>query len=426
MAANSFNYSTLRLGQDDDQVKVVLDLSGPITYKYFTLSNPDRLVIDLVDVNREGGKPQLDFNDTPIKNIRTGIRKGNDLRVVMELKQKSASKVYMLDPSADSRNHRLVVELPYKRTTVASHVQPAAPEPLKKSVPSDMGRDVIVAIDAGHGGVDPGAKGHKGTYEKTVVLEIARKLAALVDKEEGMRSLLIRDGDYFIKLGDRIKKAREHKADLFISIHADSFPDSRAYGASVYTLSERGAASTAAKLLANRENAADLVGGVTISDKDDMLAGVLLDLSQSATNEASFQLGSRVLSGLKSVGKAHKSHVQQAAFAVLKSPDVPSILIETAFISNLKEERNLRSATYQQRLAQAMMGGVRSYFAANPPPGTRIAAISAREHVIKRGETLSGIASRYQVSLNTLKSANHLKSDIVRVGQVIQIPTRGS
>lgn len=436
MAANSFKYNTLRLGQANDHVKVVFDLSGPTQYKYFTLEKPDRLVIDLMDVVRQGGKPRLNYKNTPIKNIRTGIRKGDDLRVVMELNKRVPTKVYSLKPSAANKHHRLVVELKHPRPVVAKAV-PTKPQSavrkqpapvVKKTLQLDHGRDIIVAIDAGHGGVDPGAKGHKGTYEKEVVLQIARKLEALVEKEEGMRPLMIRDGDYFIKLGDRIKKARENKADIFISIHADAFPDARARGASVYTLSSRGAATTAAKMLANRENSADLVGGVTISDKDDMLAGVLLDLSQSATNEASYQVGNRVLKGLKSLGKTHKKKVEQASFAVLKSPDVPSILIETAFISNPQEERNLRSQAYQQRLAKAMLGGIRSYFAANPPPGTRIAARAQereQEHVIQRGETLSGIASRYRVKLATLKTANRLKSDMVRVGQVIQIPTRG-
>ncbi len=426
-AANSFKYNTLRLGQADDHVKVVFDLSGPSKFKYFTLSKPQRLVIDLIDVVSQGGKPRLNFSNTPIKNIRTGIRKGDDLRVVMELKKQVPSKIYMLKPSTGQRNHRLVVELKNQAPAIAK-ANSLAPKIISKSIAKkvvniDSGRDILVAIDAGHGGIDPGAKGYKGTYEKDVVLQIARKLEALVNKEEGMRALMIRDGDYFIKLDDRIKKARKNKADIFISIHADAFPDKRARGASVYTISKRGAETTAAKMLANRENAADLVGGVTISDKDDMLAGVLLDLSQSATNEASYEVGQRVLKGLKRIAKAHKKQVERASFAVLKSPDVPSILIETAFISNPEEERNLRSRNHQEKLAKAIMGGVRSYFAANPPPGTQVAA---REHTIQSGETLSGIASRYHVSVNNLKVANQLKSDRVRVGQVIQIPTRGS
>jgi len=432
-AANTLKYNTLRVGQHDNQTKVVLDLAGPIKYKYFSLSKPDRFVVDLIDVIRTGDKPKINYANTAIKKIRSGIRNGNDLRMVIELTESLKGNVYLLKPSA-GKGHRLVVELSGKSFKPAQRVakapvkkpvqQKAAPAPKikkKELVVKQQERDIIIAIDAGHGGIDPGAKGHKGTREKDVVLAIARRLENLVKKEDGMRPLMIRDGDYFIKLGNRKEKARKHKADFFISIHADAFPDKRARGASVYALSQRGATSEAAKLLANRENASDLVGGVSLDDKDDMLASVLLDLSQSATIEDSIDVGSKVVKGLKGVARMHKTTVQQAGFAVLKSPDIPSILVETAFISNPGEEKNLRSNAYQQKLAVAMMSGIRSYFISNPPPGTRIAA---REHVIERGETLSIIASRYRISLKTLRVANQLTSDSLRIGQVLQIPTR--
>lgn len=434
-AANTLKYNTLRVGQHDAQTKVVLDLGGPLKYKYFSLSKPDRFVVDLLDVIRTGDKPKLNYFHTGIKKIRSGIRNGNDLRMVIELKRPLKGKVYTLKPVA-GQGHRLVVELTDPSSKSVQRVAKAlAKKPVKQAkavapkvkkkelVVQQNARDIIIAIDAGHGGIDPGAKGHKGTREKDVVLAIAKRLEALVKKEDGMRPLMIRDGDYFIKLGNRKEKAREHKADFFISIHADAFPDRRAKGASVYALSQRGATNEAAKLLANRENASDLVGGVSLDDKDDMLASVLLDLSQSATIEDSLEVGSKVVRSLGGVAKMHKRTVQQAGFAVLKSPDIPSILVETAFISNPREEKNLRSSAYQQKLASAMMSGIRSYFVANPPPGTRIAA---REHVIERGETLSVIASRYRVSLKTLRVANRLTSDSLRIGQVLHIPTHDS
>ena len=441
LAANTLKINTLRVGHDGDHARVVLDLSGPVKYKYFPLSKPNRFVVDLLDVVSRGKTPKLNFANTPINNIRTGIRNGRDLRLVVELDKATKGNVFLLKPSA-GKGHRLVVEFDNKRIRQAakSKTHPAktapvaavttpekrvavAPKVKKEVVIAPKPRDIVVAIDAGHGGIDPGARGRNGTKEKDVVFAIARKLEKLIAKEEGMRPLMIRESDVFIKLSDRKKKARKHKADIFVSIHADAFPDPRAKGASVYALSQRGATSEAAKLLANRENASDMVGGVSLDDKDDMLASVLLDLSQSATIEDSLDVGHRVLKSMHGVARIHKDHVQQAGFAVLKSPDIPSILVETAFISNPTEERNLRSSRYQQKLAEAMMSGIRSYFIANPPPGTRIAA---REHVIKRGETLSGIASRYHVSLNQLRSVNRLRSDSLRIGQVLQIPTSDS
>ena len=438
-SADTLKFNTLRVGHYDDRAKVMVELSGPVKYKYFSLSSPDRFVVDLLDVIGTGSKPQPNFTATPIKNLRYGIRKGDDLRLVFELDQAVEGSVYLIQSDAGNTN-RLVIEMAAKtprriaqavveppvatqvEQTSAPQLSPVVPQVKKEIVITPPTRDIIVAIDAGHGGIDPGARGRKGTHEKDVTLAIARKLEKLVEREEGMRPLMIRDKDVFIKLSDRKEKARRKKADMFISIHADAFPDPRAKGASVYALSQSGATSEAAKLLANRENASDLVGGVSLDDKDDMLASVLLDLSQSATIEDSLDAASRVLKGLKGVAKIHKSHVQQAGFAVLKSPDIPSILVETAFISNPTEENNLRSDRYQQQLAEAMMYGIRSYFVSNPPAGTRI----AREHVIKRGETLSEIASRYQVSLDTLRLANQLNSDSLRIGQVLHIPTSGS
>lgn len=466
-AATVMEYNTLRVGHEDGLARVVLELNGPSTIKYFTLANPDRFVVDLFDVIRTGESPQIDFADTPISSIRTGIRDGKDLRLVFELSSRAKGKAYILPP-ADGYRHRLVIEVkgkpaskpvaptlaavanePIKRldppvsapavsavtpapaapTTVVQRpsivVPPEIKSPEAKSWVPGVGRDIVIAIDAGHGGADPGAVGSRGTREKDVVLQIARQFEERVRKEPGMVPVMIRDGDVFVSLRDRINKARNAKADLFISIHADAFVNQRASGASVYALSQRGATNEAARMLANRENSADLVGGVTLDGRDPLLASVLLDLSQNATIEASLDVAGRVLQGLKRVGKVHKHRVEQAGFVVLKSPDIPSILVETAFISNPAEESNLTSVAYQQQLADAMMMGVRSYFASNPPEGAKIAG-AAREHVIRRGETLSGIATRYNVSASLLRVANQLKDDTVRIGQVLQIPLRGS
>lgn len=238
-----------------------------------------------------------------------------------------------------------------------------------------------------------------------------------------MRPVMIRKGDYYIGLRQRINKARRQGADMFISIHADAFRDRRAHGSSVFVLSRRGASSEMARWLAQKENAADLAGGVSLDDKDDVLAEVLLDLSQTATIEASVDVADNILGEMKRLGKTHKSTVQQAGFMVLKSPDIPSVLVETAFISNPTEEKRLRSASHQDKLARALLKGIRNYFASHPPPGTHMAA---REHVIKRGDTLGHIARRYQVSLNSLRGFNALKSDTLRVGERLRIPPSGS
>jgi len=285
-------------------------------------------------------------------------------------------------------------------------------------------RNVIIAIDAGHGGVDPGASGPNGTQEKQVVLAIARELEALVRRERGMRAVMVRNRDVFLPLRRRTEIARAHKADLFVSIHADAYNDRRVTGSSVYALSPRGATSEAARWLAERENAADLVGGVKLDDKDDLLASVLLDLAQTGTIEASLNVANRVLRELGRVGETHKDSVQQAGFMVLKSPDIPSILVETAYISNPDEEKRLTSPAHQKALAQAILAGIRQYFTEHAPPGTLLAA---RRHVIGRGESLAALAERYQVSPEALRAANGLRGEDLPVGKVITIPVeRGS
>jgi N-acetylmuramoyl-L-alanine amidase len=323
----------------------------------------------------------------------------------------------MLKPNKQY-GHRLVIDMESKQD-VKPAVKVTAPVRGDKN---KAGRDLIVAIDAGHGGEDPGAKGPSGVLEKTVVLAIARKLAQKVDAEPGMKAVLIRTGDYYIGLRKRIHKAREARADLFVSIHADAFNDPKVRGSSVYTLSQRGASSEAAHWLAEKENSADLVGGIGLDDKDDLLASVLLDLSMSATMQASREAADDVLKQLRGLGKTHKRRVQYAGFQVLKAPDIPSMLVETAFISNPGEEARLRDPKHQTRLAEALLKGIRHYFRTYPPSGTWMAQNTQRKHVIARGDTLSMIAKQYRVSLKKLRTANKLSSDRIRIGQVLSIP----
>ena len=286
----------------------------------------------------------------------------------------------------------------------------------------------MVAIDPGHGGHDPGAIGKAKTKEKDIALAISRKLAARINAERGMKAVLIRDGDYYVDHRRRMQIARQQKADLFISIHADAVDDRRANGATVYALSLKGASDEEARLLAERENASVQVGGVSLEDKDRVLASVLLDLSQNAALSTSLEVGSKVIRELAGIGKVRRRAVQQAGLIVLKSPDMPSILVETAYISNPTEEKRLRNSNHQAKLASAILGGVRNYFYANPPPDTQIAMDVRRtperqvRHVIARGDTLSEIAARYNVSTAAIRAANRLNTDTIRVGQTLSIP----
>ncbi len=407
----------LRMWQAPDETRLVFDIAAPVEHTVFTLTSPDRVVIDLKNASLSRPLAQPTVEDKVLAEIRSAVRPNGDLRVVLDLKTRVRPKSFLLRPNR-SYGHRLVLDLRKGDGRVL---------PRKASAWQGRGklRDVVVAIDAGHGGEDPGATGRRGTREKDVVLAIARELERQMMREPGMRPVMVRTGDYYIRLRKRIEIARAERADLFVSIHADAFRDRRVRGSSVYALSQNGATSEAARWLAERENSADLIGGVSLDDTDDLLASVLLDLSQTATIEASLDIGDEVLEGLKRLGKTHKPRVQQAGFAVLKSPDIPSILVETAFISNPQEEKRLRDPRHQRRLATAILKGVRAYFRTHAPPGTFLAA---REHIIERGDTLSEIAARYGVSLKTLQLANRIKnSNRLKVGEILHIPGgRGS
>jgi len=412
--AGQVTMQNVRIWAAPDNTRVVFDVSGPVEHKLELLSNPDRLAVDIKNAKMTQTISQPVNADKYLKSVRSAERGKSDLRVVFDLKKNIEMRSFLLQPNRQY-GHRLVIDL-YDENKQDAATQIITQADNKRS------KDIIIAVDAGHGGDDPGATGPHGVREKDVTLKIARNLANLINQEYGMKAVLIREGDYFLSLRNRIGKARKHKADLFISIHADAFRDPRVRGSSVYILSNRGASSEAAKWLAERENAADLVGGVSLDDKDDVLASVLLDLSQTASLEASIGVADRVLSDLKKLGKTHKKYVQSAGFAVLKSPDIPSILVEMAYISNPEEEKNLKNAAYQTKLAKALLSGMKDYFRDYAPEGTLLASSATRKHIIARGDTLSGIAQRYRVSMNTLRDSNRLKSDRIRVGQVLNIP----
>jgi len=419
--AGALQVQSARLWAAPDSTRVVFDVSGPVAHRLFTLKNPNRLVIDLSNAAIDDKLKKTLTRGGIVKNLRSGPRNNKkDLRLVLDLKGPVKPRSFVLKPN-DQYGHRLVIDL-FPAGAAGKNV----PKKIQTSSKPKQFRDLVIAIDAGHGGEDSGARGKKGTREKDAVLAIAKRLAALVEKEPGMRPVLIRNGDYYVGLRKRIEKARKHRADLFISIHADAFSDRRVQGSSVYVISRRGASSEMARWLAARENAADLVGGVSLDDKDDLLAEVLLDLAQSATLDVSNRVADNVLREMKRIGKMHKKRVQHAGFVVLKSPDIPSVLVETAFISNPSEEKRLRSSKHQQRVARAIMNGVRGYFVANPPVGTRLAKVDTRKHVIRRGDTLSHIAQRYGVSMTTLRVRNQLRNDRLLVGKVLRIPSQGS
>jgi len=385
LAAEPVRVTGVRVTQAPDKTRLVLALSAKVTPQIFLLAGPDRLVIDLADARLAAKLPKPAGDDPNLTGLRSGARAGDDLRIVLDLKRPVGIKTYTVAAAA-AQGPRLVVDLiptagskndaDARADTVTAAAVAAATEALNASAPPSAqppprtkarargraARTLVVAIDAGHGGADPGAIGARGTREKDITLAIARRLAALVAKEPGMRAVLIRDRDTFVPLRARIRKARKHNADLFVSIHADAFDSPRARGSSVFTLSRRGASSEAAKWLADKENSADRVGGVDLGEHDDQLATVMLDMVQNAAQERSVKAAGAVLSNLSRLGATHNQGVQKAGFVVLKSPDIPSILVETAFISNPGEEARLRSGAQQQRLAAAILAGIKQYF----------------------------------------------------------------
>ncbi|MEO6185404.1 MAG: N-acetylmuramoyl-L-alanine amidase [Steroidobacteraceae bacterium] len=357
-----------------DSARLVLTLSGVPAQKVFALDNPQRIVIDL-PATHLGAGVKLPPAAGPVRSVRSGTQSGKTLRLVVELTRQLA-------PNVSVNGSQLTIDLGAAPKPVADAPVPAVPVAVRAAhAPGDAGRDLIVAVDAGHGGPDPGASGRDGTREKNVVLAIAQALARRINAEPGMRAILTRDEDRFIVLRERMNMARRARADIFVSIHADAIKNRDVTGSSVYVLSDRGATSEAARWLAEQENAADLKGGVSLGDKSDSLASVLMDLSQTASIGASMEAAERVLGQLDRVGTVRKSKVQQAAFIVLKSPDIPSMLVETGYISNPAEEQKLRNPAHQAEVAEAVFNGVREYFRVSPPDGT----LFARQRDARRG-----------------------------------------
>jgi N-acetylmuramoyl-L-alanine amidase len=350
-AATPTRVNDVRLWSGPEGTRLVLDLSAPAKYEVFAIEHPDRIVIDLENAEL-AASDGLPAGQGPVKTVRSGPQSNHGLRLVLDLDAAHDVRSFTVGPEG-SAGHRLVVELPPSGTpgadaalasagAVLSSRASESANPVKRLAAADVnGRDLVIAVDAGHGGQDPGALGRGGTREKDVTLAIARRLAAAIDAEDGMRAVLIRDGDYFITLGGRTRKARRLGADMFVSVHADSVRKREVSGSSVYVLSLRGASDEAARWLAESENAADLKGGVSLDDKDDLLASVLLDVTQKESVSSSVEAADSVLASLRRIGTVHRPRVQHAGFVVLKSPDIPSMLVETAFISNAADERRL-------------------------------------------------------------------------------------
>jgi len=354
-----------RLWRSEEKLRLVFDLSGPVRYKTFTLSAPERLIIDVSGADLSGDFSQLALNGTVIRSIRSGPFGQGGTRIVLDLSNPVLLNSFLLAPQ-DGQSHRLVLDL------VSAKAAPEIPMVPRETprISAHPKRDIIVVVDPGHGGKDPGAVGAKGEREKDVVLSIAQLLAKRLKKEKGFDVKLVRNDDFFVPLRKRVEIARGHKADMFISVHADAAPRLTASGASVYCLSEGGATSATARFMAQRENGADLLGATSLlnlKDKDPMLAGVILDMSMNATIAASLQLGNTVLGSLAGITTLHQKRVEQAGFAVLKSPDVPSILVETGFISNAHDSQRLVTARHQQAVADGLFEGLQRYFEKNPP-----------------------------------------------------------
>ncbi len=405
----------IRVWPAPESTRVVFDLSAKPEYKYFTLIKPQRLVIDFANSKSSVSLNGLLKDDKRIKVIRTsGTKKDGSTRLVLELAADYQLSLFPLAP-AGSYGDRLVLDI-YDKDTEATVV---------KREPVVSQRDIVIAIVAGHGGEDPGSIGARGTYEKRVTLSIAKKLERLINNRAGLKAVMIRTGDYYVNHNRKIELARKNKADLLISIHADAFTSTKPHGASVLVQSTRRANSEFTRWIANRQKESELLGGAGETIKkttDKNLAFTLADMKKEHTMGSSYTFAEHVIQQLKKVTKMHKSKPEGLSLAVLKSSDIPSVLIETGFISNPQEEINLTSSTHQQKLARAIYTAVDSYFSNNPPDGSLYASTRLHQHKIRRGESLSTIAQRYKVSVISLKSKNNLKSNVIKVGQILTIP----
>jgi len=406
----------VRLWRAPDYTRVVLDLSAPVEHNVIRLEDPQRIVIDIEDSRIGVDIGALDFSDSPVLRLRSGVKNKQDLRIVLDLSKAVKPSSFLLKANKMSGD-RLVIDL----------YDESRRKPVLQYDNNNGRRDIVIAIDAGHGGEDPGASGPNRLREKKVVLAIARELHNLFKRETGYKSVLIRSGDYFVPLQKRRQLAKTAQADLMVSIHADAFSDSRVNGTSVYVLSTRGASSATAKFLASEANSSDLIGGVRLADKSDELVSILTDLAMTSSLDMSFQVGDKVIKSMGGVSRLHSKKVEQANFSVLRSPYIPSLLVETGFISNPAEAKKLNTKRYQRKMAKAIFSGVSQHFAANPPPDTLLAwqrknRQQTVEYTIARGDTLSAIALRFQVSVAAIRSKNAMASSMVKIGQRIIIP----
>lgn len=424
---------SVRISPAADNTRVVLDMTAAPQFKYFTLENPDRLVIDLSQVRTDSRLPATHGESALVRNIRSSSNQ-NTMRIVLDLAKPVKPNVFALAPAAP-HGHRLVIDLPDNSSasgsvsvTTTTPTITAAPSVPATPIPSAVraARDIIIAVDAGHGGVDPGSIGPAGTYEKNLTLPIARQLVALINKEPGMRASLVRTGDYFVHVNNRTDIARRMQADLLVSIHADAFTSPTPRGAAVWVLSLRRATSEVGRMLEQTERHSELLGGVAEVIKDSAneryLAQTVLDLSMNHSMVTAHQVANQVLSELGKVTTLHRREPQAASLGVLRSPDIPSILVEVGFISNPQEERLLRNAAHQQKLVQSIFNGLRRHFELSPPADSLFAQRRAKEHRVQAGESLSLLAQRYNVSVDELRRHNNLRNDSLRIGQVLRIP----
>ena len=410
----------LRIWPSPDTTRLVFDLSDTPEYTYFTLKNPQRLVIDIENTPNNFDFSTIVNESKLVKKVRYSTAKNSQsVRVVVELNKKLEKNIFALPPTAPYGN-RLVIDL--------NDPDSSAPQIVLNSK-STTDRDIVIVIDAGHGGEDPGSVGPSGSYEKNITLGIAKRLESLISKEKGMKAVMTRTGDYYISPNKRPQLAREHKADMFVSIHADAFTTPHPRGASVWVLSMKRANTELGRWLERTERHSELLGGAAeiIQDtaNERYLAQALLDMSMDHSLTTSYNVSRDMIKHLSKVTKLHKKTPQAASLAVLTSPDIPSILVETGFISNPQEEKNLNWSQYRQRLAQSVFNGLRQHFTSSPPDGSLWAKWKQekRTHRVRSGESLSLLAQRYNVQISTLKKANNLNTDVVRIGQVLMIPS---
>ncbi|OCW98633.1 N-acetylmuramoyl-L-alanine amidase [Alishewanella sp. HH-ZS] len=439
-AQASSQVQNVRISPTVDNTRVVFDLASAPDFKYFTLENPDRLVIDLSNVRGNTNLPASQGQADLIRGIRSSGGQGK-MRIVLDLTQGVKPNVFALAPDAP-HGHRLVVDLPGRTGSATVAANPTTTTPPASTTPTSSAgnrtpqpvppasiraaRDIVIAVDAGHGGTDPGSIGPAGTFEKNLTLPIARQLVERINREPGMKAALVRTGDYFVPVNSRTDIARRLQADLLISIHADAFTSPHPRGAAVWVLSLRRATSEVGRMLEQTERHGELLGGVAEVIKDSAneryLAQTVLDLSMNHSMVSAHQVANQILSEMGKVTTLHKREPQSASLGVLRAPDIPSILVEVGFISNPQEERLLRNPSHQQKLVQSIFNGVRRHFELSPPADSLFAQRRAREHRVQAGESLSLLAQRYNVSIDELRRHNELRSDSLRIGQVLRIP----